>query len=126
MMERDYTDISSFRARLEKAERRLRAVVIGWVLSVAVLIVLGVGIERANSQLSQLRVHAVELTDLTGQARLKAAAPTDGTAVLSLNDKAGHVRLLLLVAADGTSLIAGYDAAGHAIFSSLQFVAPPK
>jgi hypothetical protein len=68
----------------------------------------------------------VELTDLTGQARLKAAAPTDGTAVLSLNDKAGHVRLLLLVAADGTPLIAGYDAAGHAIFSSLQFVAPPK
>jgi len=126
MMEPDHMDFSSFRARLEKAERRLRAVVIGWVLSMAVLTVLGVGVERANSQLSQLRVHAVELTDLTARARLKAAAPPDGTAFISLLDEAGHMRLLFLVAADGTPLIAGYDAAGHTIFSSLQFVAPPK
>jgi len=125
-MERDHTDIRSLRARLDETERRLRAVVIGWVLSVAVLTVMSVGVERVNSQLAQLRVHAVELTDLTGRARLKAAAPTDGTANISLLDETGHVRLLLLVAADGTPLIAGYDAAGHAIFSSLQFVAPPK
>jgi hypothetical protein len=126
MMEPDHVDISGFRVRLEKAERRLRAVVIGWVLSVAVLTVLGVGVERANSQLSQLRVHAVELTDLPGRARVKAAAPTDGTAFISLLDEAGRIRLLFLVAADGTPLIAGYDAAGHPIFSSQQFVAPPK
>lgn len=126
MMERDHTDISSFRARLEKAELRLRAVVIGWVLSLAVLTVLGVGVERANSQLSQLRVHAVELTDLTGRARLKAAASPDGTANITFLDEAGHVRLLFMVAADGTPLIAGYDAGGHVIFNSLQFVAPPK
>jgi hypothetical protein len=125
-MELDHTEIRTLHSRLDKAERRLRTVMIGWVLSVAVLTVLGVGVERANSQLSQLRLHAVELTDLTGRPRLKAAAATDGTAQLSLLDAAGHVRLLLLVEADGTPLIAGYDAAGHAIFSSLQFVSPPK
>ncbi len=125
-MERDHTEIRTLHSRLDKAERRLWTVMIGWVLSVAVLTVLGVGVERANSQLSQLRLHAVELTDLTGRARLKAAAATDGTAHISLLDEAGHVRLLLLVGADGTPLIAGYDAAGHAIFSSLQFVGPPK
>jgi hypothetical protein len=125
-MDRDDTEIRTLHSRLDKVEQRLRAALIGWVVSVAALTLLVGGVERANSQLSQLRLHAVELTDLKGRPRLKAEAPTDGTAHISLLDDAGHVRLLLLVGADGTPLIAGYDAAGHALFSSLQFLAPPK
>ncbi len=119
-MERERIEIRDLHTRLDKAERNLRAFVIGWVLTVIFLGLVGTRVEQANSQLPSLRLRVVELVDTAGRPRLRAFAPTDGTANLTLMDVAGRPRILLQVAADGTPLIATYDASGHVLFTSLR------
>ncbi len=67
-MERHELDV--IHARLEKAERRLRMTLVGWVGSLVALVLLGAGVQHATSQPTALRVRSLEVVDEQGLARI--------------------------------------------------------
>ncbi len=63
-------ELDVIHARLEKAERRLRMTLVGWVGSLVALVLLGAGVQHATSQPTALRVRSLEVVDEQGLARI--------------------------------------------------------
>ncbi len=58
------------RARLEKVERRLRMTLVGWVVSLVMLVLVGGASQYATSQPTVLRARSLEVVDQMGRARI--------------------------------------------------------
>ncbi len=105
-------ELDFLRTRIERLERRMRMVVAGWVLSVAVVL-LGVAVQEAVSQPETLRARRIEVVDAAGRTRIGLGTLPDGSAALSLADAAGRVRIGLGTFPDGRPRLSLMDAAGR-------------
>jgi len=99
-------------ARVERLERRLRVAVVGWVVSIATVVVLGVAVQ-AISQPEVLRARRIEVVDTAGRARIVLGVLPDGSLGLGLWDAAGRPRIGLGVAPDRSPALGLSDAAGR-------------
>jgi hypothetical protein len=63
-------EFEALQARLHKMERWMRIVVTGWVLSMAVMLVLGVAVRTAISQPEVVSVRALNILDEAGRRRI--------------------------------------------------------
>lgn|SRR2546422_9081853 len=84
-------------ARLSLVERRLRAVITLWALSLFAMVPLGVLIQQAGSQPTIVRARSIEIVDRAGMERLLLSITSDGTPGLRVRDAKGKVRLELSV-----------------------------
>jgi len=107
-------EFEALRKRLDRVERRLRVAVVGWVVSIATVVVLGVAVQQAVSQPEVLRARSFEVVDAAGRVRIALAVGRDGSSGLGLYDVAGRVRGVLSVLPDGSPGLGLYDAAGQA------------
>ncbi len=116
-------------ARVERLERRMRVVVAGWVVSVAVFVLVGVAVQQAVSQPEILRVRRIEVVDDMRRTRieLNGGSQPDERPGLRLIDPAGHKRIELTGEGrpDWSPWLTIADAKGEAIMeltqSSLRF-----
>lgn len=106
-------EVEILRARVERLERRMRMVVAGWVVSVAVFVLLGVAVQQAVSQPEVLRARRMEVVDAAGRVRIALTVLPDGSAALALGDAAGQGRITFNVAPDGSAGLGFQDAAGR-------------
>lgn len=102
-MERQEFEV--LRARVETMERRMRMIVAGWVLSVAVLVVLGMAVQQVIAQPDVLRVRRIEVIDAARQPRITLDVTPDGSPELSLRDTVGRTRIMLNVFPDESSAV---------------------
>jgi hypothetical protein len=100
-------------ARLLRLERRVRLVGAGWIATVVVAALLGVGVQQATSQPQVLRVRGLGVVDTAGRERITLGVGSDGVPAVRFNDAAGRQRLRLAVLPDGSPGIRFYDAAGR-------------
>lgn len=106
--------VEVLRERLERLEGRMRVVMTGWVLSVAVFVLLGVTAQQTASQPEVLRARRIEVVDAAGRQRIGLGVAADGISHLSLRDAGGQIRTMLGVAPDGSGSALGFhDAAGE-------------
>ena len=120
-------DLQEFRvlhARLSCVERRLRMVVLVWVLSVVGLVLLGVVVQRASSQPAVLRARTFEVVDATGRARLVLTV-FEGEPELRLLDIAGRSRLTLDIF-EGEPGLRLWDATGKSRLTLSMFEGQPS
>ena len=115
-MERQEFDF--LRTRIERLERRMRMVVAGWVLSVAVVVLLGVAVQQAVSQPEVSRTRRIEVVDAAGRRRILLGIDPDGSPVLALWDTAGRPRILLSIRPDGAPGLSLWDAAERVLFQA--------
>jgi hypothetical protein len=94
----------------------MRVVVAGWVLSVAVFVLLGVAVQQAVSQPEVLRARRIEVVDTAGRLRIALGVASDGSPGLGFWDTTGRVRIALVVDPDGSPGLSLHDAAGRALF----------
>lgn len=112
-------EFDAIHARLEKLERRLRVTLVGWVLSLVVLVLLGATAQRAISQPTVLRARSLEIVDQTGQARIVLSVDRipgrsdvrPGVSGIWLLDAAGKPRARLSSADDGSFSLSFSDPA---------------
>jgi hypothetical protein len=104
----------ALRTRLHAVEGRLRFVVVAWLLSVVVVMLFGVGVQRAASQSDVLRARRIEVVDSTGRPRIVLAlSPQDGSPGLVLLNEAGRIRVSLALLPGGASGLVLSDGAGR-------------
>jgi hypothetical protein len=101
------------RARLQRLERRVLVVTLGWVLSVATFVLLGVAVQQAVSQPEVLRARRIEVVDAAGRLRILLGVLPDGTPMLGLSDAARRLRIGLAVHPNGLAQLTLGDAAGR-------------
>jgi hypothetical protein len=107
----DQAELSALHARLTHIERRLRTTRAGWLISVVVLAVLGMGTQQAVSQSEALRTHGLEVVDRAGVVRISFRVTDDGAEVV-LADAEGKGRIWFNVAHDGTPGAVFSDSSG--------------
>lgn len=90
-----------------------RAVVVGLVLSVAVLVLLGVAVQQAAFQPEVLRVQRIEVVDATGRPRTVLGTFPGEVHGIRFLDATGHASGAIGIAADGMSALSFRDAAGR-------------
>jgi hypothetical protein len=106
-------ELDAISARLATVERRLRVVVTGWTITVAMVGVLGLLAPRAWSQAETVRARAVEIIDPAGTVRVALSVRGEGLAEVALSDAGGRGRLWLHVRPDGTPSVVLADNAGR-------------
>jgi len=116
------TELERLRARIEHLERRQRAGLLRWCLSLVAVGVLAFGVQQAASQNDTLRVRGLEVIDASGTVRIGLNVQPDGTAEVLLSEAAGRGRMWLNVRSDGTPGIIIADASGR---GRIWFVASP-
>jgi hypothetical protein len=83
-------DSISLQVRLQRIERRLHVVLMGWGLSVLVLALLGIAVQKAATQPSTVRAQSFEIVDKTGMARVLLGMTSDGSPGLRIRDSKGQ------------------------------------
>ncbi|MDQ7840045.1 MAG: hypothetical protein RDU83_03335 [bacterium] len=116
------TELERLRARIEHLERRQRAGLLRWCLSLVAVGVMAFGVQQAASQNEILRVRGLEVTDASGIVRIGLNVQQDGTAEILLAEAAGRGRMWLNVRPDGTPGVIIADAGGR---GRIWFVASP-
>ncbi len=104
MERREFTILT---ARLQRVERRQRMTLIGWVLSMAVLVVLWAGVREAGSQSSVIRAREFDVVDSSGRNVLAVGIDTEGLAGLWIYDEQKKTRIALGFAGRGAAATAG-------------------
>ncbi len=105
--------LEEVQARLQRMERRLQVVQLGWVLSMVALGVLSIGARQVSSQPVVVRARAVEVVDESGHTRIGLDVRY-GIALLRMADPTGRSRVELAVFPDGLPGVQLADAAGRA------------
>ncbi len=100
----DQHEFTALRADLRTVERRLRAVVMGWLLSIVLFVILGLWVQQGISQPSVFRTRRVEIADEAGQARITLDAVGKRPS-LWLYDTSGRKRLGLSVVNPGVPVV---------------------
>jgi hypothetical protein len=115
-------EMERLRARIEHLERRQRAGLWRWCLSLVAVGVLAFGVQQAASQNEILRVRGLEVIDASGTVRIGLNVQPDGSAEVLLSEAAGRGRMWLNVRPDGTPGIVIADSTGR---GRIWFVASP-
>ncbi len=118
----EHAEMERLRARIEQLERRQRAGLLRWCLSLVAVGVLAFGVQQAASQNDTLRVRGLEVIDASGTVRIGLSVQPDGTAEVLLSESAGRGRMWLNVRPDGTPGVIIADASGR---GRIWFVASP-
>lgn len=100
----DSPEFDRLHAHLRLVERRVRMVVMGWVLSLVAIVVLGLWVQQAISQPSVLRGRRLEIADEAGQTRIALDAVGNRPS-LWLFDTAGKRRMGLAVVPPGVPVL---------------------
>lgn len=102
------------RARLARAEHRLRVTSVSWLVAVIVVTVLWMGAQQAQSQSSTLSAHRIAVVDQNGRDRIVLSFDTNNRPAIWLRDDAGKDRLFVgFGGVAGRPLIGFNDEAGH-------------
>ena len=88
-------DIQAMRARLARAERRLRITAMSWLVAVIVITVLWMGAQQAQSQSSTLSARRIAVVDQNGKDRIILSFDTNNHPAIWLRDDAGKDRLFI-------------------------------
>jgi hypothetical protein len=110
----EHQEFDILRARVERLERRMRVVVAGWVLSVAVFVLLGVAVQQAISQPEVLRARRIEVVDAAGRERIGLDVNPEGNARMQFLDVRGRTRMFLTTDGPGIAL---FDEAGDILLA---------
>jgi len=97
----DQAELLALQARLTQVEHRLRATRTGWLVSVVVFTLLGMGVRQAASQSEIVRARGIEVVDAAGTVRIGFNVHSEGAEVM-VADAAGKGRIWLNVKPDGT------------------------
>ncbi len=107
-------DIQMMRARLTRAERRLRITSMSWLVAVIVIAVLWVGAQQAQSQSSTLSARRIAVVDQNGRDRIILSFDTNNHPAIWLRDDAGKDRMFIGFGKEvGRPLIGLNDEAGR-------------
>lgn len=121
-------EVTALQSRLSRMEGRFRAMAVAWVAGAAVVLVLGIGAQRALSQSQVLNVRELNVVDQSGRTRISLGFGAQsgrpaiwlyddkgksrfyigfgtqrGSPVLLLSDEAGTGRIYLGFSATGAS-----------------------
>ncbi len=118
----EQAEIERLKARIEQLERRQRAGLLRWCLSLVAVGVLAFGVQQAASQNDILRARGLEIIDASGTVRISLGIQQDGTAEILLSELAGRGRLWVNVRPDGTPGVVIADSSGR---GRIWFVASP-
>ncbi len=112
----DRMELQALQTRLQRVEQRLRVAYLGWLISIVVIGVLGLGVQQASSQsppLSDvLKVRGIEVVDTAGTVRIGLTVSQDGTSEVMLSEAGGKPRMWLTVRPDGTPGLIVADSMG--------------
>lgn len=107
-------DIQAMRARLARAERRLRVTSMSWLVAVIVIAVLWMGAQQAQSQSATLAARRIAVQDQNGKDRIILSFDVNNHPAIWLRDDAGKDRLFLGFGKEvGRPLIGLNDEAGR-------------
>jgi hypothetical protein len=107
-------DIQAMRARLARAERRLRMTSLSWLVAVIVIAVLWMGAQQAQSQTSALVARRIAVQDQNGRDRIILSFDTNNRPAIWLRDDAGKDRIFIgFGSVAGRPLIGLNDEAGR-------------
>lgn len=82
-------------ARVATLERKLKRSTIAWVVSLVLLLVGGVEVQRAASQAQSLRARQLEIVDPAGHTRILLGFDTGGHAGMWIYDAANTGRVFI-------------------------------
>lgn len=88
-------DIQAMRARLARAERRLRMTSLSWLVAVIAIAVLWIGAQQAQSQTSALVARRIAVQDQNGKDRIVLSFDTNNRPAIWLRDDAGKDRMFI-------------------------------
>ncbi len=88
-------EIETMRARLARAERRLRITSLGWLVAAIVIAVLWMGAQQAQSQSSTVVARRIAVQDQNGRDRIVLSFDTNNRPAIWLRDDAGKDRLFI-------------------------------
>jgi hypothetical protein len=107
-------DIQAMRARLARAERRLRITSMSWLVTAIVIAVLWMGAQQAQSQSSTLSARRIAVVDQNGRDRIILSFDTNSHPAIWLRDDAGKDRMFIGFGKEvGRPLIGLNDEAGR-------------
>jgi hypothetical protein len=107
-------DIELMRARLTRAERRLRVTSVSWLVAALVVAVLWMGAQQAQSQSSTIQGHRIAVVDQNGKDRIILSFDTNNHPAIWLRDELGKDRLFIGFGKEvGRPLIGFNDDAGR-------------
>jgi hypothetical protein len=107
-------DIQAMRARLARAERRLRMTSLSWLVAVIAIAVLWIGAQQAQSQTSALVARRIAVQDQNGKDRIILSFDTNNRPAIWLRDDAGKDRMFIgFGGVAGRPLIGLNDEAGR-------------
>ncbi|MHB8730596.1 MAG: hypothetical protein ACYDAB_02255 [bacterium] len=107
-------DIETIRARLARAERRLRITSLSWLVAVVVIAVLWMGAQQAQSQSNALVARRIAVQDQNGRDRIILSFDTNNHPAIWLRDDAGKDRMFIGFGKEvGRPLIGLNDEAGR-------------
>jgi len=102
------------RARLARAERRLRITSLGWLVAAVVVAVLWIGAQQAQSQSATLSARRLAVVDQGGKERIVLSFDTSNRPAIWLRDENGHDRMFIGFGAKGGAPLIGLnDEAGR-------------
>ena len=89
-------ELEALQSRLSAMERRFRLMVVAWLLGAVVVLVLGIGAQRAWSQSQILNVRELNVVDQSGRSRISLGfGATSGRPAIWLYDEKGKSRLYM-------------------------------
>jgi hypothetical protein len=107
-------EIQAMRARLARAEHRLRVTSVSWLVAAIVVMVLWMGAQQAQSQSSTLSARRIAVVDQSGKDRIILSFDTNNHPAIWLRDDAGKDRLFIGFGKEvGRPLIGLNDEAGR-------------
>lgn len=89
-------EVEALQSRLSVMERRFRVMVFAWLLGAVLVLVLGIGAQRALSQSQILNVRELNVVDQSGRARISLGfGAQSGRPAIWLYDEKGKSRLYI-------------------------------
>jgi hypothetical protein len=109
-MDRD--EVNELTNRLQRVERRVFIMGAGWMLSIAVLVVLWIGTQHASSQTFAVsaRVRSLAIVDQNDRTRLTLGVNDKGNGIFQLYDSSGKQRVQFGISSVGNAGAWFYDA----------------
>ena len=88
-------EIQLMRARLVRAERRLRLTSVGWLVAAIVITVFWMGAQQAQSESSTIQSRRMAVVDQNGKDRIILSFDTNNHPAIWLRDEAGKDRMFI-------------------------------
>ena len=89
------SDAEALQTRVAALEKKLKRTSIGWVMMLVLLLVGGIGVERAMSQAQSLQASRLDIVDSAGHTRLTLGFDTTGRPGMWMYDNANKTRVFI-------------------------------